>query len=279
MPAVKIFDPFSAWYAPGLEGSVTPCKAGLSYCYHEEGNTRSVLCIHGYTGYPGEMVRPSRDLAAKGFDVYVPRLPGHGTSGADFLASNADAYLSVVSAALRDLKGRYDDVYVVGHSMGAAIALIVTLTDSVGRLVLSAPAIDLPFINESEMEECARTSARIPKPWKSDPRYIMYYEGAPADDAYLGSEYWSFCYPKQMLALAHIAHSGLASIAQNKADMLVITGGQDALVSPSVTQYFPPSGAGKRKFLHLERATHYQFYDIDKESEDKAVDGVLSFLL
>jgi len=51
---------------------------------HLEGNRRVVLSIHGYTGYPGELAFIGRELAAAGWDVRIPRLTGHGTSGSDF---------------------------------------------------------------------------------------------------------------------------------------------------------------------------------------------------
>jgi len=41
---------------------------------HEEAVGKAVLLCHGYTGYPGELIRPGIDLFAAGFDVYSPPL-------------------------------------------------------------------------------------------------------------------------------------------------------------------------------------------------------------
>ena len=84
------------------------------------------LFIHGYRGIPGELVRPAIDLYEAGFDVFVPRLPGHGTSWQDFTRTRSRDWMGLAENALKDLSRRYDKVHLLGHSMGTAMAAILS---------------------------------------------------------------------------------------------------------------------------------------------------------
>ncbi|MCK4516990.1 MAG: carboxylesterase, partial [Spirochaetaceae bacterium] len=51
-----------------------------------EGGTTAVLLLHGWTGYTGRLAYLGEKLAAAGYTVRLPRLPGHGTNVRDLLA-------------------------------------------------------------------------------------------------------------------------------------------------------------------------------------------------
>ena len=90
------------WYGGLYHDRAEPCKAGRPFILaHSLRPRRCILVVHGYTGYPGEVVRPARELYALGYDVYAPRLPGHGTSGADFVRTGMDDWLGLVLNAVR----------------------------------------------------------------------------------------------------------------------------------------------------------------------------------
>ena len=119
-----IYSVNDSWYDGSYKDKKEPCKAARPFSIiHPEKSDKAVLCIHGYTGYPGEVVRPARDLYEAGFDIYAPRLPGHGTSGDDFSKVKYQDLISVPIKAAKDLLGRYKEVYVFGHSMGGGIAI------------------------------------------------------------------------------------------------------------------------------------------------------------
>ena len=80
----------------------------------------AVLLLHGWTGWAGRLGYVAQRLADSGFTVEVPRLPGHGTSLQDFLATDAgDWYRRAVDSYL-DLRSVHDNVFVAGTSMGPA---------------------------------------------------------------------------------------------------------------------------------------------------------------
>jgi carboxylesterase len=103
-----------------------------------------VLLCHGFTGSP-QSLRPWADhLAAAGFRVSLPRLPGHGL--ADWRAMQRTTWqdwYAEVDAAFQRLFESCDEVFVMGLSMGGALAL--RLAERHGRdvrgLVLVNPSV------------------------------------------------------------------------------------------------------------------------------------------
>ena len=62
-------------------------------------------------------------LAARGFAVEVPRLPGHGTHESDMARTSYAQWLAAAGEAIDRLAAKSERVVVVGLSMGAALAL------------------------------------------------------------------------------------------------------------------------------------------------------------
>lgn len=103
-------------------------------------NGAAVLLLHGFTGSPWE-VRPLGEvLAANGYHVYAPRLPGHGTQPEAMAWVTHRDWEQAAEDALMSLNG-YRRVFVAGLSMGALLALILAARhpDLVKGLVLMAP--------------------------------------------------------------------------------------------------------------------------------------------
>lgn len=105
------------------------------------GGREGALLIHGFTGSPMEVAGLAQRLHAAGLTVSVPRLPGHGTRGDDFLQTGSRDWLRAAVDAWADMKGRCDTVHLIGHSMGGILAVLLASHFPVGRLVLVAPAL------------------------------------------------------------------------------------------------------------------------------------------
>lgn len=274
------------WYIGVYHDKKAPVKAGRPFSLiHSTKSDKAVLCIHGYTGYPGEVVRPARDLFTAGFDVYAPRLPGHGTTGKDFFKSTAKDWVSVCINAAKSLANEYDSVYVIGHSMGGGIAAIVASeVPAVKRLVLAAPAVanfprQLPM-NPTLIGFISLFVHKVRHKWAPDPSYKMYYEDAPADDLYLGAEYWSWLYPRQLYHLFKLmVYAGNKCLPKIKCPTLVICSMKDQVVGTATSDLAMEKLECQKRRVDLENGTHYLFYDKDKSEEDKAVNAVLEFLL
>ncbi|WP_309229601.1 MULTISPECIES: alpha/beta fold hydrolase [unclassified Blastococcus] len=107
-----------------------------------EGRT-GVLLVHGFTGTPMSMRPWGEHLAAEGFAVRCPLLPGHGTSWQDCNASTAEQWTAAVEGAFDELAAGCDRVFVAGLSMGGTLAtrLAQTRAADVAGLLLVNPAL------------------------------------------------------------------------------------------------------------------------------------------
>ncbi|QDP97626.1 alpha/beta fold hydrolase [Microlunatus elymi] len=82
-----------------------------------------VLLIHGFTGSPASMRPWAEQLAAAGYRVRVPRLPGHGTSWQELNLTRWQDWYATVKRSYADLSVQTDKIVVCGLSLGGALAL------------------------------------------------------------------------------------------------------------------------------------------------------------
>ncbi|HVU73531.1 MAG TPA: alpha/beta fold hydrolase [Mycobacteriales bacterium] len=81
-----------------------------------------VVVCHGFTGCPQSMRPWAEGLAAAGYTVRLPRLPGHGTTWQELQATRWPDWYGEVDRAYTELQGRCDTVFAVGLSMGGTLA-------------------------------------------------------------------------------------------------------------------------------------------------------------
>lgn len=88
-----------------------------------DGSDVGILVLHGFTGSP-KAVRPwGQSLAASGWSVRVPLLPGHGTRWQDMNQTTWGDWYSEAERALDELRSRHEQVIVMGLSMGGTLTL------------------------------------------------------------------------------------------------------------------------------------------------------------
>ena len=109
----------------------------------EAGSGTGVLLVHGFTGSPFSMRPWGEHLAAEGFAVRAPLLPGHGTRWQDCNLTTEGDWLQAVSGAFDELTAECDRVVVAGLSMGGTLAvrLAELRPDDVAGLVLVNPSL------------------------------------------------------------------------------------------------------------------------------------------
>ncbi|MGY1711594.1 alpha/beta hydrolase [Geodermatophilus sp. SYSU D00758] len=122
---------------------VQPGAEPFSHPGGPAGEGTGVLLVHGFTGSPFSMRPWGEHLAAEGFAVRAPLLPGHGTRWQDCNLSTEEDWVQAVSAALDELAGECDRVVVAGLSMGGTLALRLAQLrpDDVHGLVLVNPSL------------------------------------------------------------------------------------------------------------------------------------------
>ncbi len=119
---------------------------------------RAALLIHGFGATPFDLKPLAVALSKENITVYAPLLPGHGTTIQDFARSTEKEWISASKQGLKRL-ARYPKVYIIGFSMGGAIALDIASEQSVKNkisgVVLLAPCVFIKGRHRLVTPECA----------------------------------------------------------------------------------------------------------------------------
>ena len=119
-----------------------PVLPGAEPYTHQGGPTGVLLC-HGFTGSPHSLRPWAEHLAAQGMTVRLPRLPGHGTTWHEMNRTRWEDWYAEVDRAFGELRASTDDIFLMGLSMGACLALRLAELhgDAVSGLVLVNPSV------------------------------------------------------------------------------------------------------------------------------------------
>ena len=99
-----------------------PLMPGAEPFSHEGGRTGALL-VHGFTGTPQSLRPWAQHLADAGLSVELPRLPGHGTTVQEANLTRWEDWYAEIERHLALLRERCDQVFVMGLSMGGALAV------------------------------------------------------------------------------------------------------------------------------------------------------------
>lgn len=106
------------------------------------GSTTGVLLIHGFTATTIEVSWLASDLGKKGYSVYAPLLPGHGTDPKDLNRQKMTDWVECVENAYKHLKQKCERIIVGGESMGAVLSLyLAEKYPEINALLIYSPAI------------------------------------------------------------------------------------------------------------------------------------------
>ena len=128
----------AAGQVPRATGQIQPGAEPFSH----DGGRVGVVLSHGFTGSPVSMRPWAQHLAAAGYSVRLPRLPGHGTRWQDANATTWRDWYGAVEQAYDELADRCDTVFAGGLSMGGTLVtrLAEQKGDRIAGLVLVNPA-------------------------------------------------------------------------------------------------------------------------------------------
>ena len=93
---------------------------------HGQREAQTIVFLHGVTNCPAQADELAPKLLGLGYNVYVPRLPGHGMADqmTDALVPiTAEEYVAATEAAIEIGHGLGDEVIVVGLSAGGALTM------------------------------------------------------------------------------------------------------------------------------------------------------------
>jgi len=234
-----------------------PIMTGAEPWSHDGDGSHGALVLHGFTGNPGSMRAVAEVLAAKGFHVEMPLLPGHGTHVDDMLPTRWSDWVGEAEAAYQRLAQRATHVVVVGLSMGGALTLrlgadhpeiaglvcINPVTKSqppevidMLRSMIDGGTAVMPGIGSDIADPDAKENAYEGTPL--EPLISMLLDGV----ALLGDEFPGMRMP-----------------------LLLLTSPQDHVVEPSNGDFLAETYGGPVERISLERSYHVATQDYDKE--------------
>jgi carboxylesterase len=212
------------------------------------GRKTSILLIHGWTGYPGQLYYLGTELHKDGYTVMIPRLPGHGTSAGDFLASTARDWIRRTEDAFMDMSMEADQCIVAGISMGALLALHLGAVFCPSGVIAAAPAM-------SFKSRIACLSPVLKYLVKEIP-VVSDSESDNPEEEYIRKEYWSSRRLPAVAELIKVRQRVKKELPRVNAPLLILAAGQDELVTAQgiskiagkvssedcITRHFPESG-------------------------------------
>jgi carboxylesterase len=113
--------------------------------YSHTGGPSGVLVLHGFTGNPQSMRPLAEALAAAGFTVDLPLLPGHGTAVEDMIGTRWPDWSAAAESAYSKLAANCENVAVAALSMGGTLACwLAEHHPEIAGLAVVNPFVDPP---------------------------------------------------------------------------------------------------------------------------------------
>ena len=220
------------------------------------GGPAGALVLHGFTGNPGSMRPVAEALAAAGFTVEMPLLPGHGTKVEDLIPTGWTDWSSAADTAYRDLAARCEQVVVVGLSMGGALTawLGAQHPEIVGLVCINAVVSVPPGMREAVAEVLATGADR--------------FAGIGSDIAKPGVVETAYAETPlaPLLTLFDAADEFGDRLGDITSPMLIVTSTQDHVVPPDNSDLLASSVSGPVERLVCERSYHVVTQDYDAEA-------------
>jgi carboxylesterase len=217
-----------------------------------------VLCLHGLTGTPYEVRSLAEDLSRRGLHCLGPVLPGHDRTPEELAAVKYGEWVECARDALATLRDRFDQVFVVGMSMGGLVSLVLAAEErpdavvSIGAPLKFHPALHLgiplvkyvyPFNPKSGGSDIRDDEARARHPgMKSMPLASVH----------------------ELMRLQRVVKRLLKTITQ---PILIAHGALDQTANPvDARTILAEVNSGVREFNIYENSGHVVPVDIDRDA-------------
>jgi esterase/lipase len=103
---------------------IKPKHIGEPFFMQTDKSKIGIITLHGFSSAPMEVNEMATYLNKKGFNVYAPRLRGHGTSAKDLKHRTWQDWYDSVSRAITIASLLYDEIYIAGFSTGGLLTLL-----------------------------------------------------------------------------------------------------------------------------------------------------------
>ena len=238
--------------------------------FSHEGGADGVLVLHGFTGNPQSMRPLAEAIAADGFTVELPLLPGHGTALEDMVPTRWEDWSGAAEAHFQALAARCDRLAVVGLSMGGALACWLAERHQ----HLAGLALVNPLVSPPDEEFRAGIRALIDAGTET-------IDGIGSDIKKEGSAEAS--YPGTPLAAVLSLFEGVDGVQAHLADIhcptLLLTSREDHVVDHSSGAALEAGASGPVERVWLEDSYHVATLDNDAPVIEARVGAFLASVL
>jgi carboxylesterase len=233
-----------------------------------------VLLLHGFTGNPHSLASIELALRELGLPVANPTLRGHGAASAEALRGLGwHDWLADAEAALRGLLLEARRVIVLGHSMGALLALNLAADHpaAIDSLILSATPILLasPLAPGRPFHWMAAPLQRVLRGWPIPKRYD--------DPSQLASDTsYRWAPTDALISFLHLTTHTRRRLNQVSVPALILQSRADQVVpaaSAAILQAELGTPASARTMVWFERSRHELFRDSERSAVIAAVLG------
>jgi carboxylesterase len=202
-------------------------------------------------------MRPvARALAAAGFTVELPRLPGHGTTVDEMITTSWADWSAAAEATYQELAARCERVVVAGLSMGGSLTLwLAARHPEIAGIVCINPAVvsQQPEVLDMVRGMLAEGEDRLPSS-----------EADIADPDAVGTSY-----AQTPLGPLLSLMEGLAALEPDlgriTSPLLLMTSPNDHVVPPTDSDALAVAVSGPVERVTLERSYHVATLDYDRE--------------
>lgn len=199
---------------------------------------RVVVFFHGFTNCPAQFVPLAERLAARGYAVYIPRLPRHGY--ADRLTDNlagltANELVSFTGQSIDLAQGLGAEVIVAGLSAGGTLAAwAAQQRDDVAQAVLIAPLFHIVGLPPFSIRPAASTIL-------ATPNFYMWWDNEARERA-IGPPYAYPRYPVHavgaLLRLSFAVQDNATREPPAVRNILLVNNDADGAISNGATAAF-----------------------------------------
>ncbi len=230
-----------------------------------------VLIIHGFTATLESVSALYAPLSELGIPVLMPLLSGHGASSPDALRGvTREDWLNDVDKAFQKLRCSAERVIIIGHSMGAllAINLAVRYESEVDSLVLVAPAIKLAslFAPGRPLHFAAPLVSGIIKKWDLKP-----YAGQSNDGC---APHYAWVPTEAVISFFDLLKNSMPLLSRVTVPVFILHNRRESTVLPESATILCDTIATKpseKSIVWLERSEHQTFCDCERETAVKSI--------
>ncbi len=228
--------------------------------------TVGCLLVHGFTGTPKEMRWMGEYLSQQGFAALGPRLAGHATQPQDMIRTNYSDWLASLEDGFRLLSGMTHHIYILGLSMGGALALTAASYLPVRGIVAMSTPYKIP--DDWRLKYIDMLSKVVPYMPKSK---------ASSGTGWFDPQAWQehVFYPqhptRSIGQLNKLLAEMRASLPQVSVPALLIHSRNDHGVWPgSMPAIYQDLGSADKQMLWIENSGHVITRDAQRETVFKA---------